>query len=92
MRKSLRRLSPLHYGILQRTTRLLEDSFQTAVETDEPFVELQGLLKPLEDNGEYPFFDWSAIEGVFEDVLDNHRTVQSAAYKAAMDITGLSMF
>lgn len=92
MRINLRRLSPLHHGILQRTTRLLEDSFQTATEADEPFVELQGLLKPLEDNGEYPFFDWIAIEGVFEDVLCNQRTVQGAAYKAAMDITGLSMF
>jgi hypothetical protein len=92
MRRNLRRLSPLHHGILQRTTRLLEDSFQTATEADEPFAELQGLLKPLEDNGEYPCFDWSAIEGVFEDVLYNQRTVQGAAYKAAMDITGLSMF
>jgi hypothetical protein len=92
MRRSLRRLSPLHHGILQRTMRLLEESFQTAIETEEPFVELHGLLKPLEDNGEYPFFDWSAIERVFEDVLYNQRTVQGAAYKAAMDITGLSMF
>jgi hypothetical protein len=55
--------------------RLLEDSFQVAIETDNPFVELHGLLKPLEDNGEYPFFDWSSIESVFEDVLYRERTV-----------------
>jgi hypothetical protein len=79
----------LEHGILQRAMRILEESFHQAVAADEPFLTLRKSLKVLEDGNEFPFFDWAPIEIAFEHVLSKERTIQGAAYKVAMEITGL---
>ena len=90
MRRRTRILHPIEAKIFQKTMRLLENSFQVAVEADDPFVELQDLLQAQDIINDCPYFEWSVIESALESVLLDRRMIQREAYSTALEITGIN--
>jgi hypothetical protein len=72
-------------------TRVLRHWLQKAVEQNEPVAALHESLQPIEDSKEFQDFDWTIIETALDDVLCDRQTLQGAASKAALEITGLSV-
>ena len=91
MERKLRKLTLAEKVEFYQTTQMLNYRFQQAVESDEPIAALHESLQLIADSTLFQNFDWNVIDTALNDVLNDRQTIQSAAAKAALQITGLSI-
>lgn len=72
-------------------TRVLKHCLKEAVELDDPIPALHESLQPIADSNMYQDFEWEIIKDALEDVRHHRQTLQGAASKAALEVTGLSI-
>jgi hypothetical protein len=86
-----RRLTIAELCEQQQMTRVLRHWLQKAIEQEEPIAAIHEALQPLADSDAFQDFDWGIIEAALEEILQEQQTLQGAASKAALQITGLSI-
>jgi hypothetical protein len=90
MKRKPRKLTRPEIFEHHQMTRVLRHWLRKAVEQNEPIAALHESLQPIEDSNEFQDFDWNVIDTALDDVLCDRQTLQGAASKAALQITGLS--
>jgi hypothetical protein len=90
MKRKPRRLSLAELFEHRQMTRVLSFWLRKAASESQPAKTLYESLQPIADSNEFQDFNWEIIRIALEEVLDHRETVQGAASKAALQITGLS--